>query len=81
MIRRLTIATCQFPVTANIQENERYIRTQLKESKVRGADISHFSASSLSGYAGIDFVKYDNHNKKLLEHSLTQIKELVSELS
>ena len=55
MNRELVIATCQFPVSGDIQTNKAHIIKQLKQSKNRGADIAHFPESSLSGYAGIDF--------------------------
>lgn len=80
MKRDLYIATCQFPVSANIRKNELYILKQLKESKEKGVDIAHFSESSLSGYAGIDFFGYESRDEHLLAESLEKIRETTAEL-
>jgi predicted amidohydrolase len=49
------VATCQFPVSAEIEANLGYIRQQVRAAKRRGADVAHFPEGALSGYAGTDF--------------------------
>lgn len=48
----LTIATCQFPVSADIRKNGKYIQDQIAQAAEEQADIVHFCESALSGYAG-----------------------------
>jgi deaminated glutathione amidase len=51
----LTIATCQFPVSADITANLRHIKRQMDLASQRGARVAHFPEGALSGYAGTDF--------------------------
>lgn len=53
------VATCQFPVSADIRRNLDFIVRQTREAKERGADIVHFPDGALSGYAGVDFATFD----------------------
>ena len=56
---KLTIATCQFPVSSDIRSNARYVRKQVREAKDRGADVVHFPETCLSGYVGVNFSSYE----------------------
>lgn len=80
MKNELTIATCQFPVSGDIKRNASYILRQMAEAKEKGADVSHFSESSLSGYAGTDFKRYKRQDEALRLGSLEKIIQLSSEL-
>ncbi|MER7460033.1 carbon-nitrogen hydrolase family protein [Micromonospora sp. NPDC126480] len=51
---RLTVATCQFPVDADISRNLTYVLRQIRQAAGRGADVVHFPECALSGYAGSD---------------------------
>ena len=51
---RLTIASCQFPVSADIDENARWIEKQMRAAAERGAHVVHFPECALSGYPGVD---------------------------
>ena len=56
---KLTVATCQFPVTADIRRrNLAFIVRQMKMAKRRGAQVVHFSEACLSGYAGVQFESF-----------------------
>ena len=81
MKRELIIATCQFPVSADIQRNASYILRQMAKAKEKGADISHFPESSLSGYAGTDFKSFKSQNEVMLLSSLENIAQISSELN
>ncbi|HTU76148.1 MAG TPA: carbon-nitrogen hydrolase family protein [Trebonia sp.] len=48
------VATCQFPVSADVDVNRRHILGQLDEAAQRGARVAHFPEAALSGYAGVD---------------------------
>jgi deaminated glutathione amidase len=51
----VSVATCQFPVGADIRANLGYVRRQMRAASRRGADVAHFPEAALSGYAGTDF--------------------------
>lgn len=57
---KLRIASCQFPVSADIESNYRYISGQIIEAKLKKADVAHFSECALSGYPGADMQTMDN---------------------
>ena len=59
---KLTIATCQFPTSADINSNFNYICQLMKKSSERGADVAHFPESCLSGYAGADIESFKDFN-------------------
>jgi predicted amidohydrolase len=48
------VATCQFPVSADVDANRRHILSQLDEAARQGARVAHFPEAALSGYAGVD---------------------------
>lgn len=52
---QLTVATCQFPVSADVGANLRQITRQMSVAADRGARVAHFPEGALSGYAGTDF--------------------------
>jgi len=52
---KLRVATCQFPVGADVAANARWIRKQMQRAKQLEADIAHFPEAALSGYAGVDY--------------------------
>jgi predicted amidohydrolase len=74
------IATCQFPVSADIKKNASYILKQIARAKEKGADICHFPESSLSGYAGADFKSFKRQDESLLQGALKKIAHLSSAL-
>lgn len=46
---RLTVATCQFPVTADVAANAGHIRRQIAEAATAGADVAHFPENAITG--------------------------------
>jgi len=80
MKHELIVATCQFPVSGDIEKNVLYILKQMEEAKTKKADIVHFSESCLSGYAGTDFKSYSEQNEILIQNSLEKIIQHSSEL-
>ena len=55
----LRVATCQFPVTADIGANLRHVTRQMRQAAASGARVVHFCEGALSGYAGTDFDSFD----------------------
>jgi predicted amidohydrolase len=80
MSAKLTVATCQFPVDADIGSNARYVLRQIRISKSRGADVAHFPEACLSGYAGTDFESYTNFDWDQLETATKRVLAVATEL-
>ena len=71
--RNLMLATCQFPISADITANARSIRNQIAEAARQGADLVHFPETALSGYAGDDYDTLDKLDWKLLHREMESI--------
>lgn len=76
----LKIATCQFPVSADVDANASHIRTLMKQAAYKGADIVHFSECALSGYAGMDFPSFEGYDWALLKDITLEIVKLAGQL-
>ena len=76
----LNIATCQFPVCADIETNARHIAALMRDAAEQEADIVHFSECALSGYAGVDFASFEGYHWGLLKEKTLEIIELAGEL-
>ncbi len=64
------IATCQFPVSADIRRNAQLISRQIDEAADAGADIVHLPECALCGYPSVDFSTWDGFDwNALLEAS------------
>src|SRR5256886_11506796 len=74
------VATCQFPVSADIRRDLGYIARQLREASRRAARVAHFCEAALSGYAGVDFPSHDGFDWALLEESVHAVLDLAGEL-
>ncbi|MEZ5083924.1 MAG: carbon-nitrogen hydrolase family protein [Bacteroidales bacterium] len=80
MSKKLKIATCQFPVSANVESNCAFIIKQMKLAKSIKADIVHFSESCLSGYAGIDFPNIESKDYDEIQNALEKIRATARQL-
>ena len=74
----LTIATCQFPVSAKIESNRQFVARQIKRAAARGAQVAQFPEGALSGYA--DTTDYTKLDWNQLEDATRSIMELAGEL-
>ncbi|MBU1100921.1 MAG: carbon-nitrogen hydrolase family protein [Bacteroidetes bacterium] len=79
MSRKLIVATCQHPVSADIKKNLDYLKRFIRQSVQKGADIIHFSECNLSGYAGEDFKSLNGRPESLLEQSFEKVKKLAAD--
>src|SRR5580658_1650127 len=77
---RLRIATCQFPVSADIARNARYVSAQLQVASERGARVAHFPEACLSGYAGADLPSYEGFDWEALRSATVSICRTAAEL-
>ena len=57
-MQKLRIASCQFPVTENIDRNAEYVGRYMERAAAAGAHLLHTSEACLSGYAGADFTSF-----------------------
>lgn len=80
MIKKLRVASCQFPVTGNVSRNASYIRRFMRKASDAGAHLLHTSELCLSAYAGSDFPSFENYNWELLRTETSRLRELAAEL-
>jgi deaminated glutathione amidase len=78
---RIRIASCQFPVSADIKENYQYIEAQVTEAKLKKADVAHFPECALSGYPGSDMMSLDNFDWNELHRTTDSVMSLAKKLN
>jgi predicted amidohydrolase len=77
----IKIATCQFPVCADIDTNAEHITTLMRQAADKNASIVHFSECALSGYASVDFESFAGYNWDLLKNKTLEIIDLAGQLN
>src|SRR5262249_1789924 len=77
---KLSVATCQFPTSADIQSNCQYVSQLMQQAREQGADVAHFPEACLSGYAGADLESYDGFDWQLLHDCTYQLLALAGAL-
>ena len=77
---KLTIATCQFPTSADIHRNFQYISELMKKAKEVNAEVAHFPEACLSGYAGADLESYVGYDWAFLRKCTYQLIDLAGQL-
>ena len=77
---KLLVATCQFPVSADIRANSEWICRQLREAKQRNANLAHFPECALSGYPGTDFKSLNDVDWHALSEETETILALAKDL-
>lgn len=76
MKRPLTVATCQFPISADIDRNLGHVSRQLKQAGARGADVVHFSEGCLSGYGGREVKTFKGFAWQRLRESTEEVQAM-----
>ncbi len=76
----VTIASCQFAVSASIKQNAKQIVAFLHKAKNSNAEIVHFSECALSGYTGVDIESTDQLDWSLLMKKTKLILDLAEQL-
>ncbi len=72
----LKVATCQFPVSADIEQNTGWITRQMHQA----ARVAHFPEGALSGYAGTDFETFTGYDWDALDRATDRVRERAGEL-
>jgi predicted amidohydrolase len=76
----ITVATCQFPTSSNIDSNLGYVLDQMRTAKARAADVAHFPEACLSGYAGIDMSSHEGFDWPRLAKAVRDVLALAGKL-
>lgn len=77
----LRIASCQFPVSADIARNAGYILRYMKRAAAAKAEIFHTSEACLSGYASKDLAKgFEGFDWPGLREQTRRIRDLAARL-
>ena len=76
----LRVATCQFPVSADVGSNLRFVIRQLRVAKARSADVAHFPEGALSGYAPSDLDTFEGFAWDRLREAVEQVCRVAGEL-
>lgn len=76
----LKVATCQFPVGADVDANLRHVKRQLLMASERGARVAHFPEGSLPGYAGTDFDSFAGFDWGRLNEATAEVAEHARQL-
>jgi len=79
-MKKLRVASCQFPVSEDIAKNAAYIRRYAEKAADVGAHLLHTSETCLSGYAGVDFDSFKRFDWRLLREETSRLRELAREL-
>jgi predicted amidohydrolase len=70
---KIKLATAQFPVSADIQDNLSHVLRQMKEASELRADVIHFPEGALSGYAGVDFSSFAGYDWSQLQSATKEV--------
>jgi Predicted amidohydrolase len=76
----LVVATCQFPVSDDPEQNGRFVLRQMRYAHDHGAHVAHFPEACLSGYAGADLATYAGFDWELLDQAKRRVQQLAGEL-
>lgn len=77
---RLSVATCQFPVSGDLAVNARAIHRLMRQAREERADLAHFSEACLSGYPGVDLPSLSGMDWALHRREVERIMTLAAEL-
>jgi predicted amidohydrolase len=78
---KIRVASCQFPVSADIKSNYQYIEAQMIAAKLRKADVVHFPECALSGYPGSDMMTLENFDWDELHRMTDSVLTLAKKLN
>ncbi len=79
-MKKLRVASCQFPVSTDVAANARYIRRYMSKAAETGSQILHTSEACLSGYPGTDIPSFQGFPWDLLREETRALRALAAEL-
>ncbi len=77
---RLRVATSQFPVSAEVGANERWVVRQVRAAAEQEARLVHLPEAALSGYAGVDRASFADLDWDELRAATERVMALAGEL-
>jgi predicted amidohydrolase len=77
--KKLRIASCQFPVTADISKNSKYIQRFIRKAALNKADIVQFPETSLCGWGKWNNPAFKKFNFEALRKETSVIQKLAAE--
>ena len=77
---KLRIASCQFPVSADVAANAKYIQGFMHDAASEGAHLLHTSEACLTGYGGQDLPNFDKFDWVGLRKETSNLRSLAQEL-
>lgn len=72
---KLTVATAQFAINADVAANAARARALIARAARRGADLVHLPEGALSGYASAQFRHWDGYDWQALAQSLRVVQQ------
>lgn len=76
----LTVVTAQFAVSADLDVNLVAIERLMRQAWSAGADVVHFPEGALSGYAGVDFARFEGFDWAGLQAATRRVMAVAGEL-
>jgi predicted amidohydrolase len=76
----LSVATCQLPVGADPEVNERHVGALMRQARERGARLVHLPEAALTGYAGADMPDNRGIDWSGVNRATTRIARLAADL-
>jgi predicted amidohydrolase len=77
--KKLRIASCQFPVTADISKNSKYIQRFIRKAALNKADVVQFPETSLCGWGKWNNPTFKKFNFEALKKETSVIQKLAAE--
>ena len=72
---RLKVATCQLPMSHDVEHNVLGICALIEQAARAGADVAHFPECAVSGYGTAIWPSWDGFDWKALERGEAQVRE------
>ena len=76
----IKIATCQFPVSADVARNLSFVRRQAERAAALGAEVAHFPEAALSGYAGVNLTARGGYDWPALRAATERVQDVARRL-
>ena len=77
-MKKLRVASCQFPVTEDIERNADYIGRYMQKAAAAGAHLLHTSETCFSGYAGMDCDSFTGYDWDQVRWQTTCLRDLAA---
>ncbi len=80
-MQKLRVASCQLPVTQDVDRNAEYVGRYMEKASAAGAHLLHTSEACLSGYAGADFTSFTDFDWERLRWNTACLRDMAAALN